>query len=367
MPERFDAVVVGAGIVGAACAMELAAAGLSVAVVDDGPVGGGATGAGMGHIVVMDGSPAELALTRYSRALWGARRPAADPAPCGTIWVAADAEERAEARRKAEAYAEHGIACAFLDEQGLRELEPSLRPGLAGGVLVPGDSVVYAPSMAAGFIARATARFFPARVVALPPGGVALADGSSISAGATVLAAGLASIALLPDLPLRPKKGHLAITDRHPGFIRHQLIELGYVHSAHAADGDSVAFNVQPRPTGQLLIGSSRQMGCPTSEVDHPILSRMLTRACAYLPGLADLACTRTWTGLRAATPDGLPLIGPHPTRPDLWIATGHEGLGITMAPGTARLLAAQLLGRTPEIPCEPYLPARFPEVAARA
>ena len=56
---------------------------------------------------------------------------------------------------------------------------------------------------------------------------------------------------LLPDLPIRPKKGHLAITDRYPGFVRHQLVEMGYIKNAHAADGDSVAFNVQPRPTGQ--------------------------------------------------------------------------------------------------------------------
>src|SRR5690348_13056190 len=99
MAGSFDAVVIGAGIVGAACALELATEGLSVAVVDPGPVGGGATAAGMGHIVVMDGSPAELALTRYSRERWS---PEGDHLlRCGTIWVAADGDELEEARRKA--------------------------------------------------------------------------------------------------------------------------------------------------------------------------------------------------------------------------------------------------------------------------
>jgi glycine/D-amino acid oxidase-like deaminating enzyme len=134
---------------------------------------------------------------------------------------------------------------------------------------------------------------------------------------------------------------------------------LSYVKSAHATHGDSVAFNVQPRATGQLLIGSSRQPDVATREVDYTILARMLARAVGYLPGLARLSCIRVWTGLRAATPDGLPLIGPHAARPGVWVAAGHEGLGITTSLATAELLAAQLLGRTPPIPLEPYLPER--------
>ena len=70
MGESYDVAIAGGGIVGAACAAACAAAGLSVAVVEPGPVGGGATAAGMGHIVVMDDSPAQIALTRYSRELW---------------------------------------------------------------------------------------------------------------------------------------------------------------------------------------------------------------------------------------------------------------------------------------------------------
>ena len=85
----------------------------------------------------------------------------------------------------------------------------------------------------------------------------------------------------------------------------------------------------------------------------------MLQRALTYLPGLADLNAVRTWTGFRAATPDSLPIIGPHPTHPHLWLAVGHEGLGVTTAPGTARLLLDLLAGRAPGIDPSPYDPAR--------
>ena len=163
-----------------------------------------------------------------------------------------------------------------------------------------------------------------------------------------------------PGLPVRKRKGHLAVTARYPGYVRHQIIELGYLKSAHSVGTDSVAFNVQPRQTGQILIGSSRQYAAEGTEINTDILHRMLQRALEYMPGLGQLEITRCWTGHRAATPDKLPLIGPTPGNDKIWLATGHEGLGITTSLGTGRLLADLLLGRATAIPAEPYAPARL-------
>ena len=101
------------------------------------------------------------------------------------------------------------------------------------------------------------------------------------------------------------------ITDRYPGFVHHQLIELGYLKSAHAADRESVAFNIQPRKTGQMLIGSSRQFDVESTDTEMRLVRKMVSRAAAYLPGVIDLVAIRMWAGHRAATPDKLPLIGP--------------------------------------------------------
>ena len=366
MSNSFDVLIVGAGIVGTACAFEFAAAGLSVGVIESDVVGSGATAAGMGHIVVMDDSEEQLRLTRYSQMLWDTL---VQEAPeqheylrCGTIWIAAAEEEMQAVSPKHAFYSQHGIPSEILDASQLYALEPHLSPGLAGGLLVPGDSVVYPPRSAAFLLKRASeygARLLKGTATWLVPGGVQLADGQIVQGGDVVIANGAHVRELAPEVPCRPKKGHLVITDRYPDFIRHQLVELGYIKNAHASSGDSVSFNVQPRSTGQLLIGSSRQFDIESSAIDYAILSKMLARALDYLPGLAQLSCIRTWTGLRAATPDGLPLIGPHPSRSGVWLATGHEGLGITTSLGTARLLAAQMLARTPEIPIEPYLPSR--------
>jgi glycine/D-amino acid oxidase-like deaminating enzyme len=86
----------------------------------------------------------------------------------------------------------------------------------------------------------------------------------------------------------------------------------------------------------------------------------MLDRAIAYMPGIASLQAVRTWTGFRAATPDKLPLIGPSIDDETVWLATGHEGLGITTSLGTAALIVAAFTGRKPPIAPEPYLPGRF-------
>jgi glycine/D-amino acid oxidase-like deaminating enzyme len=367
--------VVGAGIVGAACTRALAREGFRVTVIDGRPIGSGATAAGMGHIVVMDDSEAEFALSRYSQELWGelagSLPPEAEWFPCGSLWVAADDEEMAEVRRKAAFYAGRGLRAEVLEGRELAALEPHLRPGLAGGLRVPGDSVIYPPCAARWLLEEAVRLGAELRlgvpVVALDGRGARLADGSALAADVTINATGHEAPRLTPGLAVRPRKGHLVITDRYPGFVRHQLLELGYLKSAHGSAADSVAFNVQPRATGQLLLGSSRQFGTEDPTSEPGMIRRMVGRALEYMPGLARLSAIRTWTGFRAATPDSLPLIGPHPHEAGLYLATGHEGLGITLALGTAELLVDELLGRSSAVPREPYLPARFAKVAAHA
>jgi glycine/D-amino acid oxidase-like deaminating enzyme len=146
--------------------------------------------------------------------------------------------------------------------------------------------------------------------------------------------------------------------------VHHQIVELGYLKSAHGVSKDSVAFNIQPRKTGQVLIGSSRQFDAEETGVDQVILDRMLNRALEYMPALGQLSSTRVWTGHRAATPDKLPLIGPSVQSERIWMATGHEGLGITTSLGTGRILADLLLQRPTEIPAAPYAPGRFENIA---
>ena len=364
--ERFDVAIAGGGIVGCACALACARRGLRVAIAEKDTWGSGATAAGMGHVVVMDDSEAQFALTRYSQQLWQSLDlpSKAEYEQTGTLWIAADREEIEAAERKQAWYAARGLSAILLTAQQLHNAELHLATGLVGALLIPEDAVVYPPIVALELASRAEAlgivRIEGHAVQTLGAGRMVLDNGEEVYADKLVLALGAESPRLAPHLPIRKRKGHLVITDRYPGYVRHQLVELGYLKSAHSTDGDSVAFNVQPRKTGQILIGSSRQYGAEYSAVDHQILTAMLRRAAIYLPGIAQLSAIRVWTGFRAATPDKLPLIGPDIYDKSLLLATGHEGLGITTSLGTAELIAALLAGESPAIPLEPYLPARF-------
>ncbi len=364
----YDVVVAGGGIVGAACACARARAGMRVGLIERDVLGSGATAAGMGHVVVMDDSEAQFALTRYSQQLWQQLAPtlpgSAEYEQRGTLWIAADSEEMEAAERKFAWYSSRSVPCRLLTAGELAKEEPNLAPGLAGALLVIEDGVVYPPAVSLHLARQAqemgAVLLIGRSVIAMGEGRLALDDGTDLCADRVVLATGAESMQLRPGLSIRKRKGHLVITDRYPGFVRHQLVELGYLKSAHSVTADSVAFNVQPRRTGQLLIGSSRQFGAEHTEVDQPILAAMLKRAATYLPGVAKLSAIRVWTGFRAATPDKLPLIGPDPGDSSLLLATGHEGLGITTSLATAELIADMLIGRRSAISRDAYLPARF-------
>jgi len=366
-----DVLIIGAGIVGAACAREFARRGLSVAVVEQSAPGGGATAASMGHLLVVDAEGAsddhEYQLSRRSMQLWGQwlaesgeHEHVSEFQRCGTLWLAADDEEWQLAQRKAGWLQSQGMNAELLDARALRQLEPLLHHRLVGALRVPADGRVYPPKVVQRWLDESRATLIRGEVRDLRPGRVRLQDGRLFSAAMVVLCGGLASQRFLPAGSLLPKKGQLAITQAREQSLRHQLVELGYIKKAHLVDEDTVSFNVQPRPAGQWLIGSSRQIGREEREIDLPMLRRMLACAADYLPSLPQQSLLRCWSGIRPASTDGQPLIGAHPTLRNTWVACGHEGLGITTSLASAELLADLSLAQPAGLDARPYDPARF-------
>jgi glycine/D-amino acid oxidase-like deaminating enzyme len=329
----------------------------------------------MGHLTVLGGDDVTVGWTAAGVALWREVAPTL-PADCehvstGTLWVAETPSDLDEAFGQLERLAAQGVDARVVGPRELAELEPALRPGLAGALLVPGDGVFYGPRAAAHLLERAASRgatlLTGRRVTAVDDTTLVLEGGGAIRADQILLCTGHETAGLLADVPLRARRGHLAITARRPGLITHEIVELAYERTTHATEGDAVAFNVQPRVTGQILVGSSRELDRDGPEIEPAVLARMLARAVAFLPALADLAVLRAWTGVRAVSPDGRPLIGRHPSRRGMWIAAGHEGLGHTTALVTARLVAALLTGARPPVHPAPFDPARCWPVAVAA
>ncbi|MEU9250321.1 FAD-binding oxidoreductase [Streptomyces sp. NPDC048270] len=373
--HSLDAVIIGAGVVGAACAYYAARAGLSVAVVDRGPVAGGTTGAGEGNLLVSDKEAGpELDLALLSAGLW---RELAAVLPReieyeakGGLVVAPDQASLEALRTFAQSQRKAGVESAEADPDDLRDLEPHLAPGLAGGFLYPQDAQVQPAQAAARLLAASGAEVHlgeevtgfvrsgetvrgvrTARRELLAP---AVVNAAGTWAGAVAELAGV-------HLPVLPRRGFVLVTEPLPRVVRHKVYAADYI--ADVASGSAALQSsavVEGTPAGPVLIGATRERVGFDRGLSTEALRRLATQAAALFPVLADVQVLRTYHGFRPYLPDHLPAIGRDPRRPGLLHACGHEGAGIGLAPATGLLIAAALTATEPALPPSPFRPERF-------
>ncbi|MFF3121149.1 NAD(P)/FAD-dependent oxidoreductase [Streptomyces sp. NPDC057908] len=379
MRQPLDVVIVGAGVVGAACAYYASRSGLSVAVVDRGPVAGGTTGAGEGNLLVSDKVPGpELELALLSSSLW---RQLSEELPPdieyelkGGLVVAASEESLTILSATAAGQRGAGVEAYHVTSDRLRDAEPHLAPHLAGGCHYPQDAQVQ-PALAAAELLRAAgrsgARLCPGEEVV---GILRDRDGavrgvrtarSELRAPVVVNAAGtwggdLAAMAGV-DLPVLPRRGFVLVTEPLPRLIRHKVYAAEYVSDVSSG---SAALQTSPvvegTPSGPVLIGASRERVGFDRTLSVPVIARLASQAAALFPVLADVRVMRAYHGFRPYLPDHLPAIGPDPRVPGLFHACGHEGAGIGLAPATGLLIADAIAGRQPVLDLGPFAPDRF-------
>ncbi|MFE2286313.1 NAD(P)/FAD-dependent oxidoreductase [Streptomyces sp. NPDC059443] len=377
--------IIGAGVVGAACAYYAARAGLSVAVVDRGPVAGGTTGAGEGNLLVSDKEAGpELDLALLSARLW---RELALELPeeieyeaKGGLVVAADEATVKALRGFADGQRAAGVEAVEVGPGELRDLEPHLAPDLAGGFHYPQDAQVQPAQAAARLLAASGAQvYLGEEVTTLLRGPAGELRGvrttrRELLAPAVVNAAGTwgGAVAALAgvELPVLPRKGFVLVTEPLPRVVRHKVYAADYI--ADVASGSASLQSsavVEGTPAGPVLIGATRERVGFDRSLSTEALRRLATQAAALFPVLADVRVLRVYHGFRPYLPDHLPAIGPDPRVPGLLHACGHEGAGIGLAPATGALIAAALTdsappltGTGPPLDPAPFAPSRFAE-----
>ena len=377
-----DVVIVGAGIVGAACAYYAARAGLSVTVLDRGTAGAGTTSRGEGNILVSDKGPgAELDLALLSRRLWldVADDLGADSLELerkGGLVVATSTEALDDLHRFAEAQRGAGVDAVVVGPESLRNHEPHLAGDLPGGVHYAQDLQVQ-PVLAATALLRAArslgARWCPGVEVTganLGRGGV-----SAVRAGdrrfptrAVVNAAGTwgAEVAtrLGGPVPVLPRRGFVLVTEPLPRVVAHKVYSADYVSNVASDDaGLETSAVVEGTRGGTVLIGASRERVGFDDTLSPVVVRRLAAQAVRLFPFLADVALMRVYRGFRPYCPDHLPVIGSDPRVPGLHHACGHEGAGIGLAPATGLLVSQLLTGEAPSLDPGPFAPTRFEEV----
>lgn len=376
-----DVIVVGAGVVGAACAYHAASAGLSVTVLDRRTIAGGTSGSGEGNVLVSDHPPGpELDLALLSTRVW------ADIAerlgdgggfeydPKGGLTVAATGEDFAALADFADSQRASGVRAELVDADRLRDHEPYLTPGLAGGVHYPQDAQVQ-PMLAAARMLEAARRLGAQVRTGVTVTGFRREGGGRLTgvytdAGTTpadmvVNAAGtwggeLAELAGAP-LPIEPRRGFVLVTEPLPRLIRHKVYAASYISDV-ASESSALQSSpvIEGTRAGTVLIGSSRERVGYDRTVSIPVVQRIAAQAVALFPFLSRVAALRTYVGFRPYCADHLPVVGPDPRAPGLVHACGHEGSGVGLAAGTGRVIGHLLTGEKPDLDVTPFRPDRF-------
>jgi D-hydroxyproline dehydrogenase subunit beta len=392
----YDVVVVGGGVAGCACALELAERGLAVLLLERSMLAAGASGRNQG-LLLPNPDPAYHEPFREGVAAY--ERLAAGPVPfglrpTGLLFLAGDETTLTLAKGHAQALTAGGFAVEALGPEELVQAEPCLAPDLAGGFRVDGARALDPASVT---LAWAEAARRAGAVVRTHDGvrgliasngrtvGV-VAESGPVAAGAVVDAAGPWSRQVAgwagAELPVGGARGWLVGTGRLPWRLEHAFEETtwpgpegvgsqarlptfaevaaGNAAGDGTAPGEGDAFTIQQAPSGQATLGASLHVSLRDDPEYAETVHGLARRALRFVPGLAEVAVTSAWSGVRPVTTDGYPLVGPVPGADGLWALAGHGPEGVLLAPATARMLANHLTSGRADPDAAPFDPARL-------
>jgi glycine/D-amino acid oxidase-like deaminating enzyme len=384
-----NVIVVGGGIIGCACAYELARNGASVMLLERADLAAGASGRNHG-LLLSPLDPALVPMAAASLTLYDEIREGSpldfnlDPSPIGFLIVALDGSEAPAARAEAEAAMACGVGGERLDGSDVGRLEPSLAPGLAEGWLledgrrVDPARLTVALGLLAGRHGADVGRNVVARALFEDGGRVrgVVSDDGLIPADAVVIAAGPSTGSLLRplgiDLGVTGARGWLVQVAPEVPLLSRLVSRAGWhvpreesaqppqrASQVAAAYAEPVVGTLlQPNLDGTMLAGGSRQPVVTPEPEDPAVPQRILREAIRLLPAMAEAPVLSSWWGIRPMSPDGRPIVGQ--LREGLFVATGHGGQGVILGGGTGRLIASMVLDQPLPFDPDPLSPDRF-------
>jgi sarcosine oxidase subunit beta len=385
--RRSDAVIIGAGVIGASIAYHLSRHKLRVTLLEQGGIAAGSSGACDGLVFLQSKKPGihlELAMEsrrRFER-LAGDLPVDIEYRPTGGMVVAENEAQMGALARYVAAQQAIGLKVGLLDAARARRLEPQLAGELAGATHCPQDGQVNPIALTLGFALGARSRgvrlMTGTKVVGIERtagrvSAVATSAGRIIT-DLVVNAAGAraAEIGALVDLevPVRPRRGQIIVTAAGPPLVTCCLLSAQYIAAKYDPDlakrgGEGVS--IEQTESGNLLLGSTREFVGFDKRTTPAGLRRIAAGTTRIIPALTSLPVIRSFAGLRPYTPDGLPILGPVDGVPGFFMAAGHEGDGIALAPITGHLMAQRIAVGRCDMPLDAFNLSRFSTVAEAA
>jgi D-hydroxyproline dehydrogenase subunit beta len=380
--SSFSVIVVGSGIVGAATAYFLAQRGAEVRLVDASAPAAEATGAADGAVSVASKRPGPMMTAALKGvALYGELADNGLFAGAfkrrSTFIIAASDDECAVLEAHSAALASAGVKVETLTGATMRNAFPALSPQAKMAVEVHGEGHAIGYQIVHRLLTAAKIkvdRDTQVLGVRLEQGGNRIAaiatNHGDLKADVVVIAAGNGSVKLLglSDV-LTPRKGQLLVTERAPALNASMpgaimsgryLLSKGSQKGPQAAPSRGLGLVIDPLTTGQFLIGGTREDFGRRDTNDIDAVTQILSSAVHLVPGLASVRLLRSFSGVRTAVIDGLPLVGRIPGLENGYVATGFEGDGICLGPVTGKAIAQLVCDQQPDLDISAFNPARF-------
>lgn len=365
--DTADFVVIGGGIIGCWTALHLARAGRQVCVIERAEIGHNGSGRNRGNVRVQLRETVERDLINRSLNLWQnfekSARSTVEYRVTGNLLVSYDETLTADFQIEVDRHRAIGLDAYVVQGKTLRELVPNISPDIVAGFLTTQDGHVngqLATWEAARQAKLGGVRFLrgtAAELIEYDQGKITAVQTSAgrIATGGVLVAAAGDSVRLLEPLgikaPISLALHQILVTEKLP------FVTGPYLRCA------SPRISFCQTASGTLLLGLG-----PASDIAHDAPQRVepskieaiSKETIRLVPALKDAHIVRSWSGLFDLTPDGRAMIGPAEHIAGLWIATGFNGHGMAIAPAVTESLAQSILGESPAVNLDPFLPTRF-------
>ena len=388
MNEVCDVVVVGCGVIGAAITYYLSAAGMKVIAVDRSDIASGTSSACDGNILAIDKEPGfDSRMALESQKLFETLEKELsfdlEYRHLGSTLAVEDEYQVEQAAEWEKAMRESGLDVRLIGPSDVHSYEPMIAEDVLGLLECASDASLNPIALVRAYVLAARGNgavieeFTGVKDILVTADGRVAGvetDLGKILAPFVVLAAGVWTTEIAKRcgicIPILPRKGHIIVSERTFRVGSRKIQEFGYLmakfgtRDRRGVDSETEQYGIamvfEPTPHGNFLIGSSREFVGFDTSCNTKVVALMAKRAMRFFPCIKDIRVIRTYAGLRPYTPDHRPIISEVDGISGLYVASGHEGDGIGLAPITGVLVRDMVLKRPSQMPLEPLSLRRF-------
>ena len=382
-----EVVVIGGGVIGASIAYHLAKEGAEVIIVEAEDLAAGASGACDGFLFLQSKMPGpHLEFARASLALYPELADELDVdieySRCGSLVLARTAEELKALKSGVKKMKSAGLDVEMVTEADLKKLAPSVSANVKGASLCKDDGQVNPTLLTLG-LAKKAADLGATILINCRVENIAIMNDrvrelrtsvGSIHTRRVVCAAGVGSNQIgkmaIIDIPVMPRKGQILVTEPVDRILEHIVADFEYLGTKQGMEESpsrseeakhlGLGFTAEQTRSGNILLGGTREFAGSDANTTTEAINAIAKNAIEFLPRIKDLDVIRSFAGLRPYSPDGLPILVTVKGIKGFFLATGHSGDGVSLAPITGKVMAELILDGETSLDITPFSLSRF-------